>query len=89
MHKDVEFHHIYIEGCGNVRVRDYLLTIMDQNDRLAFNLAEHPETLSFFIDQHRKILEAVRAGDVELAVRCVGDHIISVKNFHFEKRYLF
>lgn len=89
MHKDVEFHHIYVKGCRNKRLADYLMTIYDQNDRLAFSISEYPEVVSFFMEQHRKILSAVKASDPTLAALSVEEHIVSVKNFVFEKRHMF
>jgi len=88
MQRDMEFHTIYVEGARNNRLIQYMGTIYDHIKRMALRITNDEELMKQAIEQHRKVLMAVKAGDADLAEKRVMEHIQSVKEYHVERYYL-
>jgi DNA-binding GntR family transcriptional regulator len=64
---DEAFHRLLVERCGNRRLARMLYTIIDQSHRARIiTLRLRPKPVDS-VPQHRRIVEAIRAGDVAAA----------------------
>lgn len=73
---DRDFHLLLLGSCGN-----QLLTSFSTVVSLLFHYVEYrkkywsPSTLAKLAEEHRGILEAIKAGDVELSVKRMENHL--------------
>ncbi len=68
------FHASLIAACGSGRLRDYCEQLFDAADRYRNLKQPHQFETRRKRDEHREIMEAVLARDVEKAVRLLIDH---------------
>jgi DNA-binding GntR family transcriptional regulator len=85
--KDLEFHNLFIKGAKNNRLENLLKTVRDQNYRMALFTTTDHNRLEMSIEQHRKVLAAVKQGDENKAEALVKEHIVNVKEYHVKKQY--
>ena len=82
IHKDNEFHSLIISGSNNSRIKKYMKIIMEQCGRAVTLSASDPERMeNELIPAHRKIYEAIAAGNSEGAEAAIRQHILDVMDF--------
>ncbi|MPW24728.1 FCD domain-containing protein [Alkalibaculum sp. M08DMB] len=86
--KDMEFHEVYIKGAKNLRMENFLRTIHDQTNRVAFSTTNDLERMERSIHQHKEVLEAIKSSDEVLAEELIKKHIIDTREYHMSKFYL-
>jgi len=86
---DMAFHYIVISGANNPKLEALLTAIYDQINRFAFTTVSDAERQRMSLAQHKKVLEAMKNDDVELAEKLTREHIIDVKEYHIKKNYLY
>ncbi len=86
--KDLEFHQLYTNGSKNSRLISFTNTIRNQYSRAAYYTVHDIDRIKLSLTQHRKVLDAIREGDANLAETLVKEHILSVKRYHLRSQYL-
>jgi DNA-binding GntR family transcriptional regulator len=72
---NARFHQVFVEASGNRKLEEFYRLLLGQMGRyLARSLALRG-TLERSVSEHLAILEAVEAGDTELAASLLADHI--------------
>jgi DNA-binding GntR family transcriptional regulator len=73
---DLEFHTIIIRAAGNTLMRDFYATLRDRQMRMGVRiLMDDEHRKEQVLVEHRAIADAIAAGDVDAAVRCVREHL--------------
>lgn len=72
---NTEWHHLIVAGSGNLVIADVLQRLNVPIHRLLFESFYNAERLRTAIDDHREILAAVEANDVERAEGAMRRHI--------------
>ena len=72
---NTRFHHVFFDAAGNRMLADLYRQLREQIDRHRLRSLELRGDLRRSIAEHRAILRAARAGDVERAVHLVSEHI--------------
>lgn len=75
-----EFHWILIRGVGNQRVREILGNIREQLVPVRKYLVSNPEKVTADLEDHARILEAVRRRDPDEAERIMRRHIRAMRS---------
>lgn len=71
---DSEFHDRLIELCDNYRMRRFIKTLFDQAHRVRIATLEIRKLPVQSTEEHRKIIESIRQGDVETTRQVFRDH---------------
>ncbi len=69
------FHETFFDACGNGMLRDTYRQVCVQIDRYRLRSLQLRGNLQRSIAEHRAILRAAKAGDVEKAVHLISEHI--------------
>ena len=77
---DGRFHEIIYAGCGSMILRDTLSPLHKKIQQYRRNALRTPERATHSVQEHRQILEAIRAKDADLAAARMRDHIMSAMN---------
>lgn len=88
MKVDMKIHNLIAEGAQNTRLKNSIAVIYDQIRQIAISAKDDKKVRDMAIKAHKKILEAVLAGDSEAAQKAVAEHIIEVKNMHKDRYYM-
>lgn len=72
---DGRFHEIIYAGCGSLVLRDTLSPLHKKIQQYRRNSIQTPERAAKSVQEHRDILAAIAAGDEELAVQRMNQHI--------------
>ena len=83
---DGKFHKILYEA-SNSRILEHVLTDFHKYVQLARTMSiEAPERAEKSIEEHREILEAIKAKDAATAEQLANEHILHVmENLHLEE----
>ena len=83
---DGKFHKILYEA-SNSRILEHVLTDFHKYVQLARTMSiEAPERAEKSIEEHREILEAIKAKDAAKAEQLANEHILHVmENLHLEE----
>jgi len=84
---DKIFHYIIAEASKNgllIRIIDIATDLFSENRKRYLHFAQRPETS---IRHHRKILNAITAGDCELAANSMKDHLDNIHETLFTEPY--
>ncbi len=68
-------HHVMYDAANNQFLKDTLLTLYALSLRLWYYFLEDISSMHDVMQEHRALLEAFKAGDVERATRLMSDHI--------------
>lgn len=80
--KDNEFHNLLIEGAKNKRLENYMRVILEQCSRAVTLSASDPIRMEkVILPAHRKVLEAIVAGDPDRAEKATRAHVVDVQDF--------
>ncbi len=88
MKADMKIHSLIAEGAQNTRLKNSIAVIYDQIRQIAISAKDDKTVRDMAIKAHRKILDAVIAGDSEAAQKAVVEHIVEVKNMHKDRYYM-
>ena len=88
--RDVEFHDVIVRACGSRRLVEICQTLRRHMLLYRIESIYEPEMVLSVIDDHRCILDRLRARDAEGVARSISDHLDHVKrevlHYAFEKR---
>jgi DNA-binding GntR family transcriptional regulator len=80
--KDNEFHILLIEGAKNKRLENYMRVVLEQCGRAVTLSASDPVRMeTVILPAHRKLLDAIIAGEPDLAEQAARAHVLDVQNF--------
>lgn len=85
---DMKIHYLIAAGAKNGRLKKSIMDIYDQIRQIAISSRDDDNVRKMAIEDHRKILEAVRSRNVEAAENAMIDHIRKTMEIHKEKYYL-
>ena len=77
---DGRFHEIIYAGCGSMILKDTLSPLHKKIQQYRRNALRTPERATHSVQEHRQILEAIRAKDADLAAARMRDHIMNAMN---------
>jgi len=79
---DNAFHTAFIAGAKNTRLENYLRIVLEQCSRAVTLSASEPERMDkVILPAHRKIFDAISAGDPERAEAAAREHVTDVQEF--------
>jgi DNA-binding GntR family transcriptional regulator len=80
--RDNEFHAAFIAGSKNTRLENYLRIVLEQCGRAVTLSASDPIRMEkVILPAHRKIFDAIVAGNPELAEKAAREHVVDVQDF--------
>jgi len=74
----LQFHNLFIEKCGNEMMATVIKGFYDHIRRIAFLALGKQESISSFVDDYRRILDALREKNPEKAAKQLRDHLRKV-----------
>ncbi|MGI6588696.1 MAG: GntR family transcriptional regulator [Peptococcia bacterium] len=77
---DAKFHELIYSASRNTRLQNMIKDLRDQIQRFRTTSLAVPGRMKFALAEHRRIVEAIAAGDVEEASRATKEHIESAEN---------
>ena len=77
---DTKFHELIYSASRNNRLQNMIKDLRDQIQRFRTTSLAVPGRMKFALAEHRKIVEAIAAGDVQEARRATKEHIESAEN---------
>ena len=78
--EDSEFHEIIYRASRNKRLTQILTNLQEQIQRFRLTTLSRPGRTREALDEHRQIVEAISARNVELAQRLAAEHIENAEN---------
>ena len=85
---DMKIHVAIADGAQNTRLRNAISVIYDQIKQMAISAKDDSKVRDIAIRAHRKMLDAILAGDSKTAQEAIVEHIVEVKSIHKERYYL-
>ena len=82
---DLRFHVLLVESCGNKMIEEQAKSLLLQTRRLSQLAVYDTDHSGEFLDQHRYILDCIRAHDGNSAADAVGRHIRFIQKFQWER----
>jgi DNA-binding GntR family transcriptional regulator len=80
--KDNEFHSLLIEGAKNKRLENYMRVVLEQCGRAVTLSASDPVRMeTVILPAHKKILDAIVAGEPDRAEKAAREHVVDVQDF--------
>lgn len=77
---NIKFHKFFTERCNNVLLNDLIINLGRRANRIINLGISIPRDAGRYLDLHRKLFEAVEAGDVERARALMFEHTQDRKN---------
>lgn len=87
MLNDMRFHKIISAGAKNKRLSSMLDNIYTQINRMSNYVRSDPDIREITIDEHKKILDAIKNNEVRPAIKASEEHCISGRNFYLKQVY--
>lgn len=81
---DEEFHNIIFEGSGNNRLKSIMNSLWETVYRFRLKYMSDYSSAVNIVDEHRKILDAIKKGKATLAERLAKEHIEKAEQFMIE-----
>jgi DNA-binding GntR family transcriptional regulator len=79
---DNQFHMLFISGARNSRMEKYMQVILEQSKRGVYLSASDPDRMkNIIVPTHRRILDAIKEGNGELAEKLAKEHMQDVQKF--------
>lgn len=82
--KDVEFHENIFLMANNKKLYHLITSLWEQVHRFRVMYVSNNEASLSLVDEHKRILDAVKNGDCELAKKYATDHIELAEQFFME-----
>ncbi len=74
---DGRFHEVIYDGCGSIVLRDTLSPLHKKTQQYRRNALRTPDRAALSVREHKAILEAIRAGNADLAAERMEQHILN------------
>lgn len=89
---DTDFHTLLYKASRNNRLVQIISNLREQIQRFRTTSLSYPGRMKIALEEHRKIVEAISARDVELARNLAQEHIENAENsmmgmIHQDKKY--
>ncbi|HHW03562.1 MAG TPA: GntR family transcriptional regulator [Thermoanaerobacterales bacterium] len=78
--KDAEFHQILFAATRNDRLAQIINNLKEQIDRFRVQSFTNPDRIKSILQEHRRIVDALKDGDADRAEKLAKDHIEKVEN---------
>ena len=82
--KDVEFHEKIFLMANNKKLYQLITSLWEQVHRFRVTYVSNYDASLSLVDEHNKILEAIKSGDSELAKKYATEHIELAEQFFME-----
>ena len=82
--KDIEFHEKIFLMANNKKLYHLITTLWEQVHRFRVTYVSNYEASLSLVEEHKKILEAIKSGDSELAKKYATEHIELAEQFFME-----
>lgn len=82
--KDIEFHEKIFLMANNKKLYQIITSLWEQVHRFRVTYVSNYEASLSLVDEHNKILEAIKSGDSELAKKYATEHIELAEQFFME-----
>lgn len=82
--KDVEFHEKIFLMANNKKLYQLITSLWEQVHRFRVTYVSNYEASLSLVEEHNRILEAIKAGDCELAKKYATEHIELAEQFFME-----
>lgn len=83
---DNQFHKLLAEGSANSLLLAQVEMLIDQSGRSAYYTVGDKKRIKISLAEHKKILDAVLAGNGEAAAAALDDHLISWSHYMVDMR---
>jgi DNA-binding GntR family transcriptional regulator len=77
MRHDRRFHELLNRGSGNGRLAEFVDSLRDQVLTRGISTVGRSRSLSTIVSEHRKIMDAVEAGDAKAAGKAMKEHLVN------------
>ena len=77
---NTEFHMIFVSVLNNRRLRQFIDSVYDSITRFRLYSLENPEWAEHGSQEHRRLVELLKAGDTDGAVEMLREHLASARN---------
>lgn len=81
---DEEFHNFVVSCCNNETLAELVEYVQELSLRFRYLYYEKVDLYAQTAEQHRRIMEAINAGDADLARKEGDSHVKTLKEFVFE-----
>lgn len=82
--KDIEFHEKIFLMANNKKLYHLITTLWEQVHRFRVTYVSNYEASLSLVEEHKKILDAIKSGDSELAKKYATEHIEIAEQFFME-----
>ena len=82
--KDVEFHEKIFLMANNKKLYQLITSLWEQVHRFRVTYVSNSDASLSLVDEHNRILEAIKSGDCELAKKYATEHIEIAEQFFME-----
>ena len=82
--KDIEFHEKIFLMANNKKLYQLITSLWEQVHRFRVTYVSNYDASLSLVDEHNKILEAIKSGDCELAKKYATEHIELAEQFFME-----
>ncbi len=82
--KDIEFHEKIFMMANNQRLYQIITSLWEQVHRFRVTYVSNYEASLSLVDEHNRIVEAIKLGDVEMAKKYATEHIEIAEQFFME-----
>nr|WP_207719551.1 GntR family transcriptional regulator [Peptostreptococcus canis] len=83
--KDEEFHNCIFEFTGNSRLKSMMLSVWETVYRFRLKYMSDYSSAVNIVDEHKKIIDALKKGKADLAEKLAKEHIEKAEQFMIEK----
>lgn len=83
--KDEEFHNCIFESTGNKRLINSINSVWENIYRFRLKYMSDFSSAINIVDEHKKIIEAIKKGKADLAEKLAKEHIEKAEQFMIEK----
>ncbi len=87
MENDMKFHRIIYQGARNRRLANDLETIYGHIYRMSNFVRMDKDIRQSSVEEHRRILQAIIAGDTQAAMQASEQHCINGRQFYLKRLY--
>lgn len=77
---NTEFHMIFVSVLNNRRLRQFIDSVYDSITRFRLYSLENPEWAEHGSQEHRRLVELLKAGDTDGAVAMLREHLDAARN---------
>ncbi len=83
--KDEEFHNCIFESTGNARLKSMMFSVWETVYRFRLKYMSDYNSAVNIVEEHNKIIEALKKGNADLAEKLAKEHIEKAEQFMIEE----